>query len=258
MIKRDLSMIALVFFLTRCFFNLYTFNNLYSFLIVSLSTFLILFLIKKIKKDLLSNKVIKLIYLVAMLGIFLIILINASTFINTNYFRYNNYFIIGLSLLVISYIIGKDQIKTIGSISEIFLFIFILVSITASIGLISLIKVHNYTSFVQLQNISINLFPGLLIFILFYLKDNNIMTGYILGSISCFLDMILLVGCLGTKLILKYRFPGIAVLKSLNLFHFINHLDKLLSFIYLFEYTITLSFIMFIIINIIKKTKNNI
>ncbi|MCI8347704.1 MAG: hypothetical protein HFJ12_07165 [Bacilli bacterium] len=258
MIKRDLSMIALIFFLTRCFFNLYTFNNLYNFLIVSFSTFLIIFFIRKIKKDILSNKVIRLIYLLVISGIFLIILINASWFINTNYFRYNNYVIIGLSLVVISYIIGKDQIKTIGSISEIFLFTFILVSIIASIGLISLIKVHNYTSFVQLQNISINLFPGLLIFIIFYLKDNNIMTGYILGSISCLFDMVLLVGCLGTKLILKYRFPGIAVLKSLNLFHFINHLDKLLSFIYLFEYTITLSFIMFIIINIIKKTKDNI
>ena len=29
--RKDLSMIALSFFLTRCFFNMYTFTNVYSF-----------------------------------------------------------------------------------------------------------------------------------------------------------------------------------------------------------------------------------
>ena len=29
--RKDLSMIALSFFLTRCFFNMYTFTNIYSY-----------------------------------------------------------------------------------------------------------------------------------------------------------------------------------------------------------------------------------
>lgn len=253
MIKRDLSMIALIFFITRCFFNLYTFNNLYSYIIISLITLIVIIIIKRIKKDILKNKLIKIIYILAMIFIFGIILINASDFINTNYFRYDNYFIVAVSLIAISYIIGKDKIKTIGSISEIFLFVFIIVSIIASIGLISLIDINNYKEFISIKHITINLFPGLIIFILFYLKDNNIIAGYILGSISCLIDLFLLIGCIGSRLILTYKFPGISVLKSLNLFHFLNHLDKLLSFIYLFEYTITLSLIIFIIINTTKK-----
>lgn len=258
MIKRDLSMIALIFFLTRCFFNLHTFNNLYSFLITASGILIAIIFIKRIKKDVLKNKLTKIIYLLIISYIFIIILINATNFININYFRYNNYFIIALSLITIAFIIGKNTIKTIGSISEIFLFIFIMISVIAAIGLLSLIDISNYKSFISFHDISIHLYPGFIIIILFYLKGNNILTGYILGSISYFIDMVLLVGCLGSKLILTYKFPGIAVLKSLNLFHFINHIDKLLSFIYLFEYTITLSLIVFITMNTIKKAKNQV
>lgn len=255
MIKKDLSVVALVFFLTRCFFNLHTFNNLYSFLITSLSIFIAILGLKSIKKDLLSKKIINIIYILVICYIFVIILINAAMFINNNYFRYNNYIIIGLSLIGITYIIGKEEIKTIGSISEIFLFIFVIISVVAYIGLISLVNINNYNGFIAFNNISINLLPGLIIFILLYLKDDNICAGYIIGVISSLLDSFLLIGCLGNKLIMSYKFPGIAVLKSLNLFHFINHLDKLLSFIYLFEYTITLSLIINIGINIIKKVR---
>ena len=157
-------MIALVFFLSRCFFNTYTFYNLYSFLISSFVILLLLILMKKVKKDLFQTKFIKGIYLVILTFLFITILINATKFINTNYFRYDNYFVVALSLIVISYIIGKDQIKTIGSISEIFLFVFILVTLISSIGLISLIKVNNYEPFIKFQNISFHLFPGFLVF----------------------------------------------------------------------------------------------
>ena len=35
--RKDLSMIALSFFLTRCFFNMYTFTNIYSYLLTASS-----------------------------------------------------------------------------------------------------------------------------------------------------------------------------------------------------------------------------
>ena len=41
-VKKDLSMIALIFFITRCFYNLYTFTNLISFLIISAITLVLL------------------------------------------------------------------------------------------------------------------------------------------------------------------------------------------------------------------------
>ncbi len=255
MIKRDLSMIALIFFVTRCFFNLHSFYNIYSFLFTSLIIFIGIIFLKRVKKDILDNKIIKALYLLIIIYIFIMIIVQASQFINTNYFRYDNTLVVVISLLVISYIVGKDQIKTIGSISEILLFIFIIISIIASIGLISLLDIKNYKAFTDLKEISVSIYPIFILFILFYLRKNNIVTGYILGIGSCLFDLFLLIGCLGSKLIQQYKFPGIAVLKSLNLFHFINHLDKLLSFIYLFEYTITLSLIVYIIKDIIKKTK---
>ena len=247
MIKKDLSVIALTFFITRCFFNFSSFTNIYTFLITSGIVFIILISLKKLNLNLFSNKITKVIYFLIIFSIFLMIIINATLFINTNYFRYNN-------SLVISYIIGKDHIKSIASISEIFLFVFIIISVLAYIGLLSLIKINNYQSFISFSKISIHIVPILIIFILAYLKDHNIYTGYLLGIVSCLIDLILLVGCLGTKLIKTYKFPGISVLKSLNLFHFINHLDKLFSFIYLFEYTITLAFSLYILKEILKNS----
>lgn len=255
MIKKDISMIALIFFITRCFFNLYTINNFYNFIILFSFILLIIIIFKRIKKDVFKSRLFKILYLISLVIIFIIIISNTALFINNNYFKYDNYFVVIISLIVISYFLGRDKIKTISSISEIFILIFIISSIIIYIGLISLIRISNYHNFIKFNDFNISLLPLLLVFILFYLRNNNIVSGYILGSISVLFDSIFLIGCLGTKLIFNYKFPGISILKSLNFFNFINHLDKMFSFIYLFEYTITLALIMNISIDIIKKLK---
>ncbi|MBO5414150.1 MAG: hypothetical protein J6A17_00835, partial [Bacilli bacterium] len=76
--KKDLSMIALVFFLTRCFFNLYTFTNLYEFLIISIIIFIGIIVFKKINIEINETKLFKWLYIISLLIIFVIILINAS------------------------------------------------------------------------------------------------------------------------------------------------------------------------------------
>ncbi len=245
--RKDISMIALVFFITRCFFNLYSYTNIYSYLITSFVIFILLIVLKKIKLK--YFKILRSLYTISMIIIFAIVLINSINFINLNYFRYENYLSTGLSLIVLSYIIGRDEIKTISSISEIFLFIFILTEMIVATGLISLIEINNYVDFVKVKNVFTSIYPFLLIIVLVYIKDNNIMTGYLLGICSSFIDIILIVGSLGCKLPLIYSYPGISLLKSITFFHFLDHLDKLFSFIYLFEYTITLAFIF----NVIKK-----
>ncbi len=256
MIKRDISMIALIFFLTRTFFSLYTFTNIYSYLITFFSIFISIIIIKKIKVDFLKSKIAKIIYLLIILFSFIIILNNTIIFINMNYFKYNNYFVTLLSLLLITYIIGKNDIKTIGSMSEVFMVIFVIISIIIYIGLISLVDIRNYNTYININKLSINFIPMLIIFIIYYIRHNNIIFGYIIGASSFLVDNFLLIGSLGTKLILTYKFPGISILKSLNFFNFVNHLDKLFSFIYLFEYTITLSLIIYIFKDTIKRLKN--
>lgn len=253
MAKKDLSMIALVFFLTRCFFNLYTFTNIYEFLLYFISILVFIFIIKKIKIDISSHSILKWIYIILLIPIFILILYNASNFININYFRYHNYFTTILSIIAISYIIGRDRIKTISSMSEVFLFIFILFAILISISLISIIDINNYIDFIKLSKFSLHLAPFLIIFPLFYIRKNNITLGYIFGSFSALFDLILLVGSLGNKLPLTYTYPGISIMKTITFFNFINHLDKLFSFIYLFEYTITLALIINIVKTLIKK-----
>ena len=252
MIKKDLSMICLVFFITRAFFSLYNFNNLPSLLITIGLILLMIFTIKHTNTEIYKNKVSIFLYLITIIFIFLIILAKSTEFINNNYFIHNNDIVIALSLILLAYIISNDSIKTIGSISEILIFIFILITSITYIGLISIIKTTNYSNYLTINNISMNMFPYLLIFVLFYIKNKNITSGYILGSISFLIDNILFIGSLGTKLIKTYKIPSVAILKSLNFFNFINHLDKFFSIIYLFEYTITLAFIIFIIKDIIK------
>lgn len=254
--KRDISMIALLFFITRAFFNTYNFNNIFSFLLINILILISIYLLKKIKVNILKYKIIKYIYLIIISIIFIIMLKIASNFINNNYFKYSNYFVIILTLLITSYFLGRDDIKTISSISEIFLIIFIITSLIICIGLISLININNFNGYFKLDITSFNYIPLLIVFIILYLRGNNIIIGYSLGTLSILIDNILLVGCLGNKLLLKYKFPGISILKSLNLFNFINHVDKFFSIIYLFEYTITLALIFFIIKNLIKKRAN--
>ena len=169
-VKKDLSMIALIFFVTRCFYNLYTFTNLISFLIISAITLVLLIIIKKIKGNLQNIKLFQFLYVLSLIAIFITILINTTKFININYFKYYNYFVVTLSLLIISYIIGKDGIKTIASISEVFLMVFVIISVLISVGLISLIKIGNYRDFIDINSISINLLPISIIIVLFYLK----------------------------------------------------------------------------------------
>lgn len=257
MAKKDLSMIALVFFLSRCFFNLYTFTNLYQFLFCAFIIFVMILIMKKINIDLAKHTILKWVYILSLLPIFVLILYNASNFININYFRYHNYFTTTLSILTISYIIGRDKIKTISSISEVFLFIFIVIALLISISLLSLIKVENYNGFLTFSRFSIRLLPFLLLMPLFYIRKNNITLGYLFGSFSALFDLFLLIGSLGTKLPHTYTYPGISILKTITFFNFVNHLDKLFSFIYLFEYTITLALILNIILNLVKKDSPN-
>ena len=244
---KDLSMIALVFFLTRCFFNLYTFVNVFSFIIG-------IVILKKI--NIKFKKIIKWLYIICMIFVFATILINAINFININYFRFENYLSIGISLIVISYLIGNKDIKTISSMSEILLFIFIIIVVLIYISILSLIKLNNYNDFLSINNICISISPYMLLVVLVYIRKNNIITGYILGVSSIFIDTILLIGSLGTKLPLSYTYPSISILKTITFFHFINHLDKLFSFIYLFEYTITLALIFNVLYQEIKKEGN--
>ena len=54
--RKDLSMIALSFFLTRCFFNMYTFTNVYSYLLTAGSILILIIIMKQIKVNILENK----------------------------------------------------------------------------------------------------------------------------------------------------------------------------------------------------------
>ena len=67
-------MIALSFFLTRCFFNMYTFTNIYSYLLTASSILILIIIMKQIKVNILETKLFKWLYLISMLLIFSIIL----------------------------------------------------------------------------------------------------------------------------------------------------------------------------------------
>ena len=56
--RKDLSMIALSFFLTRCFFNMYTFTNIYSYLLTASSILILIIIMKQIKGKYLRDKTI--------------------------------------------------------------------------------------------------------------------------------------------------------------------------------------------------------
>lgn len=243
--KFDFSLLALVFFITRSIFSLTTYNNLITFSITVLISFFILQLINKSKK-LITNK-----YLIFIILIFIsyYLLHNFTNFVANNYFTESTRIIINISFLVLIYFININDFRSLKDLSELLFLIFIVSFILIIILSIKDINIINLKSFITSFKINISLNSFLPIttgFILSFLvtKDNckEINSAYILSIFTILISLIILYSLLGKDFYSFYKYPDLSLLKQLPLFILDNRVDSLISLVFLFSDTVTISY----------------
>ena len=193
---------------------------------------LIMFLIKKKKT---SNKSI-------LLFILLYILLIITSFILVSFIKNiylinmeQNLLIIPLLILLI-YMNSKD-IDTHYKILNILLYVSLIPFIISILLLIPYIKTINYFPLLNTNN---NLLLSSLKFSLYstipnIIDSNNIyFKKYILSNSILFIFIFVLEGVLGINLINIFKYPEYIVLKKINYLNFIQNMENLLSFMYIF------------------------
>ena len=254
--KADISFFALVFFLTRAIFNLVESATVWW--MVSLFLFIVIFLFLISRTKIKFPIILSLIYIV--LGV--LITNNMVLFIDANYFSSINKYIIKIPLLIVISIVTYKGFDSIKSISEILFFIFIVVFFIVIINSCFYINPYNLVEFVSDNSVNLtftNFLPFLIVPVFYGLKEDSIDTRSILGyfTVSFFtiiIELIVVGGVVGDKMMNVYLYPTTRLLRELPYFSFSNRLDYLNSLVFLFEGTVSLSYLL----ERIKKEKNTL
>lgn len=230
--------------------------------------FHILFSPKKTKE----KNGLKLLLFPILLFLFFFIFKRLLYFINSNYLPTYPLFVIGFSILLLVIFLLKGKVHVLYKSTEICFFISIFIYIISLCSLLSQVDVLPIV-----QNIKINrntlwegisygiksLFPLLIITNIdhqYTRKDiyKTTIISYVITNIFIIIKLSLLLGILSSSLISRYSYPFISVLKNISFYDFIDHMESLLGFEYLFDGFLLLFSISFYIKDILSFIKEKI
>ena len=170
-----------------------------------------------------------------------------NIYIQNKYLNNTPTYIISLFFIIPLLYLLKLDIKTICKTSFLLFIIYIFLYVISGLGLIKYFDVDNLKPFID-KNITIlfkssifscfyMLYP---IFLLLSIPKNIVKNPktinkhfiffYIFSFINLFIILINLIGTLGIDLSLLYNFPIFSLLKKINFFDFITHIENILSF----------------------------
>lgn len=237
---------SIVFFLTETLFlhiglnDILKTGNIYSAFFGSLLSFIPIFFILKIK----PNKIIKIILTIILSIYFIYTLYLIKIYVQDKYLDSTPSFIIILMfLLPITYI--KD-LKTISKVSFI---LFIISSITIIFSFINLcpsIEIDNFkpfnTSLIDIVIGSIKYmfyFVSPSIMLIFIPKEEisnkSILLFYMLSMIHILILFILIIGIFGIDLSINFTYPEYSLMKKINYFDFIQHIENIIAIEWLYS-----------------------
>ncbi len=192
----------------------------------------------------------KIIFILFYFYLAIIIIILLPMFVNSFYLLYTPKILIIIPFLFLSiYITHKDK-NTLEWLSTL-LWVFSIVIITIySLFLTKYIDFNNLLPIYTTKNINILLssfiyasitsIPQILT-INYHNSFKDDLKDYLLGTISTFFIIFIIIICLGEPLIKIYSFPEYAVLKQIKILKFIENIENLSTFIWYFDLFITLS-----------------
>ena len=235
----------LLFILTEGIFLLLFFKtNLISILLGIILGISLIILTKKIKKNNITKR------LLQITSIPLVILITHKTiiFISNNILKNYSLILISIPLLIISVIISQKKYHIFIKTIEIVFYLIMIIRIFSFILTISLVKVSNFgiTLYIDYHFIYIGLITLYTYKCLWYLTNYQIkIKDIIISYLNPFSIKIKTMLILGNTLSSIYKYPYISSLKRIKYFDFIERIDGVLSFEYLFCFIITISFLLF-------------
>lgn len=169
-----------------------------------------------------------------------IILINL---ISTMYMTHMPKLVIGLPILVIlMYILNKRNI-VIFRIANVLLFFNILFFIVSTLLLTKQFNIANFTYsntpfkstlLASLYYAILSVAPTLPTYNKEY-KDYNLTKTYIISSITMSIVILLTYGILGSNLVEIYRYPEYIILKKITVLNFIENIENIVSFVWIFD-----------------------
>lgn len=261
--KEKIELTILVFMLTEAIFLLYGFKiNLLNILIGSILGIVLILMFSKLKK----NKFIQIIILLISLVLVINTLLQVSSFITDNLLKnYSNIFII-ISFFLITFLLAKNNYHSFIRSIEISFYFFLIIKIFSFFLVLPNINFANFnhTLLAELKPSVHILYIGLMILyfhlLIYYLTSDQVHKKvYVIGMINPIIMKTVTIFVMGRTLAYLYDYPYMSVLKRIKYLDFIERMEGILSFEYLFCFFFLATFLLLMIktlsINLFKKNK---
>ena len=237
-IEISILSIILVEALFLLLFFKYSFMNIILGIILGIS---LVYLTKNIKKNVVTKTI-----LIITSGLFYL-LFNYQTalFISNNLLKNYSLFLIISSLIIITFYIVKKKYHTFIKTCELLFYLVIIIKIISIILVIPLININNLQiSFdYNYQLIIVALFILYLYKSIYYLNNYQLKNSELLISfISPLCIKLLALLVIGNTLSNLYNYPYVIYLKKIKYFNFIERMDGILSFEYIFCFIVLISY----------------
>lgn len=248
--------IFLLFFFKESLLNI-TLGSLLSFLLIKLYDKL------KLKKNLLVKVILTIVLLLSSF----FILKNITNFIEYNILKDYSHFILGLSFIIICFLLSHKGYHSYIKSLELSSYIIGFLGIASILLLVNNIDIDNFNIQV-LKETSLNYnFISISIFIFFSYLTISYLNGYKLNTkvyfasiLTTILLKLLTIGILGETLLNLYDYPYISILKRIQYLDFIERMEGVLALQYLFYFFFLFSLILltirFLITDLFKIKKD--
>ena len=239
---KKIELNILIFIIIEALFLLYGFKiNLINIFLGTILGVILIKIINKFKK----NKIIALILLIITIIFFIVTVLNICFFITNNILNnYSNFFII-ISILIINYLLIKNNYHSFIKTVQISFYFILIIKIISFLLVIPNLNFNNINSnLIKELNINISTpiiglvvcYINLLIYYLSNHKLNNKV--YLISSINPIVIKMICILTMGRTLTYLYNYPYIKVLQKIKYLDFIERMEGILSFQYLFDFFI--------------------
>ncbi len=254
--KQKIELNILVFILMEALFLLFGFKeSLLNILLGTILGIILIYVFAKIPQ----NKITKIILLLITLIFSINIFFSISSFITNNLLKNYSFIFIIISFIIISLLLAKKNYHSYIKSLEIASYFFVIIKLFSFFLVIGNIDFSNFNyqlldeTKLSFHFIYISLFIFILHQLIYYLTMHQVHKKiYILSIINPIIMKLTAILVMGRTLVYLYDYPYMSVLKRIKYLDFIERMEGILSFEYLFCFFFLTSFIL-LFIKIIAK-----
>lgn len=198
-----------------------------------------------------TNKFRKIVMIILLYIMLIIGLVEFTTLISSIYLiDLKKYFIMFPTLLLLIYMNTKDigvhmKVSNILFIISLFIFIIAFLALVPKVDYLNLLPLFN-TSFknILFTSLEFSLFsvvPNILYGYLDYNNSKKLIKNYLISNLFLALVIVVTQGILSVELVKMFKYPEYIVLKKISLLDFVNNVENIISFLWIFTIFMYLS-----------------